>query len=177
MIPIQTEKELRVNKTFVAFCAALFAAACASAQDPKPAAPAKAAEQAAPACQATPKELVVKDIQEGEGRPIIPRASVMVFYTGWLYDGCKADFKGAQFDTNRERPVPFGLVVGAGRVIKGWDEGLVGMKEKRAKRLLIIPPDKGYGSVAQGDKIPANSALVFEVDTVGIGFYPKAEQK
>jgi FKBP-type peptidyl-prolyl cis-trans isomerase FkpA len=167
-----------VNKAFVVFCAALVAAACASAQDPKPASAAKkTAEEAQPACQPTPKDLVVKDITPGEGRDLIPRASVMVFYTGWLYDGCKPDLKGAMFDSNRERPVPFGLVVGVGRVIKGWDEGLVGMKEKGAKRLLIIPPEKGYGEKGSGEKIPPNAALVFEVDTVGIGYYPPPQNQ
>jgi FKBP-type peptidyl-prolyl cis-trans isomerase FkpA len=166
-----------VNRIIVLLFAAMALAACASQEPPKAAAPSKAKEDAQPACQATPKDLVVKDLQVGEGRDVVPRASVMVFYTGWLYDGCKPDFKGAQFDSNRERPVPFGLVVGAGRVIKGWDEGLLGMKEKGAKRLLIIPPDKAYGAAGIGDKIPPNSALVFEVDTVGIGFYPQAEKK
>jgi FKBP-type peptidyl-prolyl cis-trans isomerase len=164
-----------VNKAFVFLCTALIAAACASAPDPKSAPAMKTADQQPPACQPMPKELVVKDLSPGEGRDLIPRASVMVFYTGWLYDGCKADLKGAMFDSNRERPVPFGLVVGVGRVIKGWDEGLVGMKEKGAKRLLIIPPDKAYGEKGTGEKIPPNAALVFEVDTVGIGYYPQPQ--
>ena len=156
-----------------AVCAAILLAACAAAQDNKPAAvAAKAAEEAQPKCQATPKELVVKDLKVGEGRDVVTRSSVMVHYTGWLYDGCKPDLKGAQFDTSTSRPVPFGLVVGAGRVIKGWDEGLVGMKEKGAKRLLIIPPDKGYGEKGAGDRIPPNAALVFEIESVGIGYHP-----
>ena len=161
-------------KRTIAVCAALFVAACATAQDkkPTPAAVAKAQEEAAPKCQASPKDLVVKDLKVGEGREVVPRASVMVHYTGWLYDGCKADLKGAQFDSSLQRPVPFGLVVGAGRVIKGWDEGLVGMKEKGHKRLLLIPPDKGYGEKGAGDKIPPNASLVFEVETLGIGFHP-----
>ena len=160
----------------------VLSAACASAQDPKPAAatpaPAKATSaEAQPKCQASPKELVVKDLEPGSGRPLIPRASVLVWYTGWLYDGCKPDFKGAQFDSNRTRPVPFGVVVGGGRVIKGWDEGLVGMKEK-AKRLLIIPADKAYGEKGAGNGlIPPNAALVFEVETLTIQYYPQAEAK
>ena len=161
-------------KRIIAVCAALSVAACATAQDTKPtqAAVAKAQEEAAPKCQASPKDLVIKDLQVGEGREVVPRASVMVHYTGWLYDGCKADLKGAQFDSSLQRPVPLGVVVGAGRVIKGWDEGLVGMKEKRAKRLLIIPPDKGYGEKGAGDRIPPNASLVFEIETLGIGYHP-----
>jgi len=169
-------------KRIVILIAAL-AAACAAQSDTKTAAapaPAKTAEQAVPACQATPKELVVKDLKEGEGRPLIHRASVLVQYTGWLYDGCKPDLKGKEFDSSKKSPTPFGFMVGAGRVIKGWDEGVLGMKEKGAKRLLIIPPDKAYGEkgVPERDKpgefrIPPNSALVFEIDTVQIGFYPQ----
>jgi FKBP-type peptidyl-prolyl cis-trans isomerase len=150
---------------------ALVASACAAAKD-NPVAPTKKAEDAQPQCLATPKDLVVKDVTVGEGREVIPLSSVMVQYTGWLYDGCKADLKGTQFDTSRTRPVPFGFRVGAGRVIKGWDEGVVGMKEHGGKRVLIIPPDKGYGAEGSGDKIPPNAALVFEIETIGIGYYP-----
>jgi FKBP-type peptidyl-prolyl cis-trans isomerase len=165
-----------LKKTPVLVLTVLLSAACASAQDPKPA-PAKAASaQAQPSCQPTPKELIVKDLVQGTGRELIAKSSVMVHYTGWIYDGCKPDFKGAMFDTNKTKPVPFGVVVGGGRVIKGWDEGLVGMKEK-AKRLLIIPPDKAYGEKGGGNVIPPNAALVFEVETLNIQFYPQVEAK
>jgi FKBP-type peptidyl-prolyl cis-trans isomerase len=156
------------------WAAALLLAACAAAPDPKPApAPApKATAEAQPACQATPTELVVKDLREGEGRPLVPRASVLVNYTGWLFDGCKPDFKGNMFDTSASRNAPLGVVVGAGRVIRGFDEGLVGMKERRHKRLLIIPPDMAYGEKGSGNVIPPHAALVFELETVAIGYYP-----
>lgn len=154
--------------------AALVLAACASAQDPKPVVAAKSPADAQPRCQASPKDLVVKDLKVGEGRDLIPRASVMVQYTGWLYDGCKEDLKGAKFDSSLDRPAPFGFMVGAGRVIKGWDEGVIGMKEKGHRRLLIIPADKAYGEKGAGDRIPPNAALVFEIETVQIGFYPGA---
>jgi FKBP-type peptidyl-prolyl cis-trans isomerase len=160
------------NRKALALLAALAAAACATGQEQKPAAMKPTSAEAQPACQATPKEMVVKDLQVGEGRPLVPRASVLLNYTGWLFDGCKADLKGTMFDTNAVRNMPFGVVVGAGKVIKGWDEGLVGMKERRAKRLLIIPPDKAYGEKGAGDIIPPNAALVFEVETVAIGYYP-----
>jgi FKBP-type peptidyl-prolyl cis-trans isomerase len=132
---------------------------------------------AQPKCQASPKDLVVKDLEPGTGRVLIPRASVMVNYTGWLYDGCKPDLKGNMFDTSANRGVPFGVVVGGGKVIKGWDEGLVGMRERGAKRVLIIPPDKGYGEKGAGNVIPPNSTLVFEIETVGIGYYPPDAKK
>jgi FKBP-type peptidyl-prolyl cis-trans isomerase len=160
-------------KPFLTILATAFVVAgCAAQADTTPVAAKKVED--APACKATPKELVVKDIEVGEGRDLIPRSSVLVQYTGWLYDGCKPDLKGAQFDTSRDKPAPFGFMVGAGRVIKGWDEGVVGMKEKRAKRLLIIPPDKAYGEKGVGDRIPPNSALVFEIETIQIGYYPAA---
>jgi FKBP-type peptidyl-prolyl cis-trans isomerase len=148
---------------------------CATAQDGKPAADAKAASPAKTACAPAPKELVVKDLRPGTGQAIRFRSAVNVFYTGWVYDGCKPDFKGAQFDSNAGGPLPFSLMVGAGRVIKGWDEGLIGMKEK-GKRMLIIPPDKAYGErEVAGGKIPASSTLVFEVDLVQIVYQPPAE--
>jgi FKBP-type peptidyl-prolyl cis-trans isomerase len=118
-------------------------------------------------CQPAPKDLVVKDLQEGTGATVQFRSAVLVGYTGWTYDGCKPDFKGAEFDSSKNRPTPFGLVVGAGRVIKGWDEGLIGMKEK-GKRLLIIPPDKAYGERSPTPLIPPNSTLVFEIELVQI---------
>lgn len=164
-------------KTLAALAATFLAAACAAAQDPKPAAaPKPTSAEAQPACQPTPKELVVKDLAEGSGRALVPRASVLVWYTGWLYDGCKPDFKGQMFDTNRTKPVPFGVVVGGGRVIKGWDEGLVGLKEK-GRRLLIIPPDKAYGEKGAGNVIPPNAALVFEIEALTIQYYPEAAAK
>ena len=167
------DKGIALKKTIVLVLTVLLSAACASVSEPKPA-PAKATSaEAQPSCQPTPKELVVKDLVQGTGRELIPRASVLVHYTGWLYDGCKSDFKGAMFDTSTTRPVPFGVMVGAGKVIKGWDEGLIGMKENGHKRLLIIPPDKAYGEKGAANVIPPNTALVFEIETVAIGFYPQ----
>jgi FKBP-type peptidyl-prolyl cis-trans isomerase FkpA len=122
------------------------------------------------ACVPAPKELVVKDIQEGTGQAIRFRSAVLMGYTGWLYDGCKPDFKGKEFDSSRNRPTPLGITVGAGQVIKGWDEGLIGLKEK-GRRLLIIPPAKGYGAADKG-VIPPNSTLVFEVELVQILHQP-----
>jgi FKBP-type peptidyl-prolyl cis-trans isomerase FkpA len=126
-------------------------------------------------CIAAPTELVMKDITVGTGATVEFKSPTLVSYTGWLYEPCKPDHKGAMFDTSEGRSTPFGFVVGAGRVIKGWDEGVLGMKED-GKRLLIIPPDKGYGSQnVGGGKIPPNSTLVFEVTVLKIVSAPKTQ--
>jgi len=150
----------------IALAAALAATACAptaeqkSAAAPVAAAPAPAAAKSN--CTPPPKELQVKDLEVGTGEDARFRSAVLVHYTGWLYDGCKPDLKGEMFDTSSARGVPISLMVGAGRVIQGWDEGLVGLKE-RGKRLLVIPPDKAYGARSPAPSIPPNSTLVFEV--------------
>lgn len=151
---------------------ALALAGCAGSAVPGADAPKAAA--AAPRCVDAPKTLVTEDLAPGSGDPITFRTAVLVGYTGWLYDACAPDRKGAMFDTSQGRPTPFGLVVGAGRVIKGWDEGLIGMREG-GKRRLVIPPDKGYGSeAAPGGKIPPNSTLVFEVEIIKVLQRPEA---
>jgi FKBP-type peptidyl-prolyl cis-trans isomerase FkpA len=152
--------------------AAALGAGCAQTPESKPAvaaapAAAPATPAAAPAragCKPPPRELEVKDLDPGRGEDRVRfRSAVMVFYTGWVYDGCKPDLKGEMFDTTSTRGMPFSLMVGAGRVIKGWDEGLVGMKEG-GRRLLVIPPDKAYGERSPTPKIPPNSTLVFEIE-------------
>src|SRR4051812_48350541 len=124
-----------------------------------------------PACEPAPATLVTKDLQEGTGRTAVPLATAMVFYTGWVYDPCKPDHKGAQFDSNVDKRVPFGFRIAANTVIKGWDEGVPGMKEG-GKRLLIIPAEKAYGAREIAGKIPANSALVFEVSLAQLASIP-----
>jgi FKBP-type peptidyl-prolyl cis-trans isomerase len=147
-------------KFAIAALVAVTTIGCAFAQDK---APAKAA------CAPPPKDLVVKDLEAGKGDDAAAvRSGVLVHYTGWLYDGCAKDFKGEQFDSSVGRPVPFSFLVGTGKVIKGWDEGVVGMKPG-GKRMLIIPPEMAYGErTMAGGKIPAGSTLVFEVQLVAI---------
>jgi len=139
---------------------ALAAFGCATEEKPAP-------TPAAATCKPAPSELLTQDQQPGSGDGVRFRSAVLVEYTGWLYDGCKPDLKGAQFDTSQGRGAPFGLIVGAGRVIKGWDEGLIGMKEG-GKRLLVIPADKAYGAKGVPGTIPPNATLVFEVQLVKI---------
>lgn len=158
-----------MKHAFAMAFAAVTAMGCATEQDSKPVpAPMAAAAPAKVDCTPPPKELVVKDLEVGPGREVAFRNPVYMGYTGWLYDGCAKDLKGAQFDTSEGRGTPFGFIVGVGRVIKGWDEGVLGMKEG-GRRLLVIPPDKAYGAAgAGGGKIPPNATLVFEVKLLNI---------
>ena len=142
--------------------AALALASCA----PEP--PKVAAAPPAPKCEAAPAQIMTRDLADGTGDPITPRSAVLVSYTGWLYDPCKPDHKGEKFDTSEGRSTPFGFIVGAGRVIKGWDEGVVGMREG-GKRELVIPADKAYGAAgAPGGRIPPNAPLVFDVELLKV---------
>ena len=92
-------------------------------------------------------ELIKQDTKVGTGEEAVVGKMVEVHYTGWLYDPTKPDKKGAKFDSSRDRGTPFSFLLGAGRVIKGWDRGVVGMKVG-GQRTLIIPPSMAYG--AQG---------------------------
>jgi FKBP-type peptidyl-prolyl cis-trans isomerase len=92
---------------------------------------------------------------------------VTVHYTGWLYDANSADHKGTKFDSSRDRNEPFEFALGAGEVIRGWDEGVKGMKVG-GKRTLTIPPDMGYGARGAGGVIPPNATLLFEVELLNV---------
>jgi len=106
------------------------------------------------------------DTLVGTGIEATSGKTVKVHYTGWLYDATKADFKGTQFDTSRGKNDGFEFVLGAGKVITGWDQGVPGMKVG-GKRNLIIPPDMGYGASGSGS-IPPNAALIFEVEMLSV---------
>jgi peptidylprolyl isomerase len=106
-----------------------------------------------------PSGLQVRDDQVGTGQEAKSGDHVSVHYTGTLTDGKK-------FDSSRDRGQPFQFGLGAGQVIKGWDEGVAGMKVG-GKRTLVIPPELGYGARPVGP-IPANSTLVFDVELIGI---------
>jgi FKBP-type peptidyl-prolyl cis-trans isomerase len=100
------------------------------------------------------------DEKEGTGTEAKAGKSVDVHYTGWLKDGTK-------FDSSKDRGQPFSFQLGAGMVIKGWDEGVAGMKEG-GKRKLIIPPELGYGARGAGGVIPPNAELTFEVELLKV---------
>lgn len=108
----------------------------------------------------TPSGLQYRDEVVGDGPEARAGQMVSVHYTGTLINGSK-------FDSSHDRGQPFQFPLGAGRVIRGWDEGVAGMKVG-GRRRLVIPPELGYGSRAMGAAIPANSTLVFDVELLGV---------
>ncbi len=108
----------------------------------------------------TPTGLQYLDTTEGSGAVAAKGQSVTVHYTGWLYNN---GTQGAKFDSSKDRNDPFVFHLGAGMVIRGWDEGVAGMKVGGA-RTLIIPADLGYGSRGAGGVIPPNATLKFDVE-------------
>jgi FKBP-type peptidyl-prolyl cis-trans isomerase FkpA len=119
----------------------------------------------------TPPDLAklnLYDIKAGDGTESVRGRPAAVHYTGWLFDASKPDYKGKQFDSSRTRGQPFTFTPGAGQVIRGWEDGVPGMKVG-GQRLLIIPPEMGYGTRgAGGGLIPPNAVLVFEVELMDV---------
>jgi FKBP-type peptidyl-prolyl cis-trans isomerase len=122
--------------------------------------------QVSPAAEPV-EELMIETLAEGEGDAIAAGDTAVVHYTGWLYDPQAEDSKGKKFDSSVDRGQPFRFPLGAGRVIRGWDEGVAGMKVG-AKRRLVIPPELAYGARGAGGVIPPNATLVFDVELLGI---------
>ncbi len=112
-------------------------------------------------------QLMKTDGVTGSGNEAVAGRRVTVHYTGWLYDQEKADHKGRKFDSSRDRGEPFTFRLGAGEVIRGWDEGFAGMKVG-GQRTLTIPPDYGYGTQGAGGVIPPNATLVFDVELLDV---------
>ena len=107
------------------------------------------------------------DTVVGDGTAAIAGKEVDVHYTGWLFDENAPDNKGQKFDSSLDRGQLFSFPLGAGHVIKGWDEGIAGMKIG-GKRTLIIPAEMGYGARGAGGVIPPNATLVFDVELHGV---------
>lgn len=112
-------------------------------------------------------DFIKKDVVIGEGATAEKGQNVSVHYTGWLFEEQAEDKRGTKFDSSVDRGSPFDFPLGAGRVIKGWDEGVQGMKVG-GKRTLTIPPEMGYGSAGAGGLIPANATLIFDVELLAI---------
>ena len=108
----------------------------------------------------TPSGLTYEDLEAGTGVTAMAGQKAKVHYTGWLKNGRK-------FDSSLDRNDPFEFTLGAGMVIRGWDEGVAGMKVG-GKRRLTIPPDLGYGARGAGGAIPPNAELIFEVELLGV---------
>jgi len=119
----------------------------------------------APASPSPSVPFTQTDVVVGTGADAISGASVTVNYTGWLYDASKADHKGLQFDTSIGKTA-FTFTLGVGQVIRGWDQGVVGMKVGGTRR-LVIPPSLAYGDTRSG-QIPPNSTLLFDIDLLSV---------
>jgi len=136
-----------------------------ASQTKKPPAPAATPTPAGPTKVSgdpvtTPSGLKYWDLKKGTGAAAVKGKTVRVHYNGWLTDG-------KEFDSSFDRGEPIEFVLGTGRVIKGWDEGVAGMKVG-GKRQLRIPPELAYGSRGAGSTIPPNATLVFDVQLVGV---------
>jgi FKBP-type peptidyl-prolyl cis-trans isomerase FkpA len=112
-------------------------------------------------------ELQIIDIEAGSGATAVAGQTVIVHYTGWLYEPESTDNKGPQFDSSVDRGEPFAFPLGGGRVIKGWDQGVDGM-QIGGKRRLIIPAHLGYGDRGAGAAIPPGATLMFDVELLDL---------
>ncbi len=137
------------------------ATACGQSTEPESAADASP-ESATPAAKEE-SGLQITTLKNGYGKAAEAGDFVTVHYTGWLYDEAAEGSRGEKFDSSVDRGDTFQFPLGAGRVIKGWDEGVAGMLIGE-KRELVIPPEMGYGDRGAGDVIPPGATLVFEVE-------------
>ena len=115
----------------------------------------------------TASGLQYQDTTVGAGVTAQAGKRVSVHYTGWLFDPDAPKNKGTKFDSSRDRGQPFTFPLGAGRVIRGWDQGVEGMKIG-GRRTLIIPADMGYGARGAGGVIPPNATLIFDVELLDV---------
>jgi FKBP-type peptidyl-prolyl cis-trans isomerase FkpA len=125
------------------------------------------AEPAAPPTTTTAEGLAITELAPGAGDAIAAGSVAVVHYTGWLYDTGAAEKKGSKFDSSVDRGEPFRFTLGQGEVIRGWDQGVEGMKVG-GKRRLVIPAALAYGESGAGGVIPPGATLVFDVELLGI---------
>lgn len=141
----------------------LLLAACTGKSDAPPA----PAGNAAPAPSSAVTALQSATLKPGNGAAVAGGQIAVVEYTGWLYEASATDNKGKQFDSSRSAGQAFKFPLGTGSVIKGWDQGVAGMKVGESRR-LIIPPDLAYGDNGAAGVIPPGATLVFDVDLIAI---------
>ncbi len=112
--------------------------------------------------------VLVTDVVLGVGDEALPGMVVIVHYTGWLHDPAAPDQRGRKFDSSRDRGQPLSFPLGAGRVIRGWEQGLPGMKIGGTRR-LVVPPSLAYGARGAGNGvIPPHATLVFDVELLAV---------
>jgi FKBP-type peptidyl-prolyl cis-trans isomerase FkpA len=107
------------------------------------------------------------DAKVGDGAEATWGKEVLVHYTGWIYDQNRSENRGREFDSSRDRNDPLAFTIGKAEVIKGWEEGVNGMKVG-GRRVLTIPPDLAYGKEGFGDLIPPNSTLIFDIELIEV---------
>lgn len=155
---------MKLTRPFV-LAAVLWAAATPVLAAEPAATPPAAAPQPPPAPDPT---LLVTDLVKGVGDEALPGMVVIVHYTGWLYDPAAKEHHGRKFDSSRDRGQPLSFPLGAGRVIRGWEQGIPGMKVGGSRR-LVIPPELAYGANGAGKGvIPPNATLLFEVELLAV---------
>jgi FKBP-type peptidyl-prolyl cis-trans isomerase FkpA len=124
--------------------------------------------KAPPAAPSAPRPLQITELSPGAGDAIRNDQTAVVDYMGWIFDPGAPAHKGRLFDSSRANGAPFRFTLGAGQVIKGWDQGVLGMKV-RGRRQLVIPPELAYGDRgAAGGVIPPAATLIFDVELVSI---------
>jgi FKBP-type peptidyl-prolyl cis-trans isomerase FkpA len=152
-------------------------AACGIASAALAEAPVSSPPATPPAAAAPEAAVLVTDLVKGVGDEAFPGMVVIVHYTGWLYDPNAKDFRGRQFDSSRERGQPFSFHLGSGHVIRGWEQGIPGMKVGGTRR-LVIPPELAYGSAGAGNGvIPPGATLLFEVELLAVETVTLHEQQ
>jgi len=156
-----------MKKTFaltMALGLAVILAAPLAAQDTKPMTAPQTEKKDESKMHRTPSGLQYEDTKVGTGATPQKGQTCVMHYTGWLWEN---NAKGKKFDSSVDRGTPFSFRLGRGEVIKGWDEGVAGMKIG-GKRTLLIPPGLGYGARGAGGVIPPNATLLFEVKLVDL---------
>lgn len=155
---------MKLNSLLVALCSlVVLVAGCTKKEESTPVeknAAAQAVSHAIPQPGQSVTELKIEDVKVGTGGEAVAGKTVTVHYTGWLTNGTK-------FDSSKDSGRPFTFPLGGGRVIKGWDQGVAGMKVGGVRK-LTIPPSLGYGASGAGGVIPPNATLVFEVELLSV---------